>query len=378
MQTKSYLISRLTDHAVRLLDESSAVSGPADSTAAEVAAREQKIRAEIRGIVDDSTRKLVPELKIVTVLIADIRGFTQFTLANRPTEIVALLNFFFSKMVELVHAYDGVVDKFMGDSVMAVFGLRNRRKPRFSSLDAVRSAAEMQIAMDEVNEFGARLGLEPVYVGIGLNCGEVVATTLGSDAHSEYTVIGSTVNTAARVEAHSLRGQVLMTAPLQSFVAKQVEVGEPVEVFVKGQPGRMRLYDLRSVSRASLSADQSVEERFVIPRCETRKSPRVPVNLPMQYWHVEGASVRDEVYEGEILDLGYYGMRARTSECLEPLENIRFPFSLATAGAGGHDIYAKVLRTSKVKGEYVSSLEFTAIPALCERSLHSFIDRTLA
>ena len=380
MQTNAFLIEQLTDHTIDLLEKVLAEAPVKTASRSQIASRNRRIRSGIHDIVDCSTKKLVPELKIATVLIVDIRGFTQFTLAKRPTQIVALLNFFFTRMVNLVHSYDGVVDKFMGDSVMAVFGLKNKRKPRFSSLDAVRCAAEMQLAMEDVNQFGARLGLEPIYVGIGLHCGEVVATTLGCDEHSEYTVIGDTVNTAARVEAHSLRGQVLLTGPLRSLVSKQVDVSEPVEVFVKGQSLPVKLFSLNSVTSPAADTDggEADQDIFVIPRCEVRKSPRVPVNLPMQYWHVEGASVSDEVCEGEILDLGYYGMRAKTSECLEPLENIKFPFSLATASPGAHDIYAKVLRTNKVRGEYVSSLEFTAIPDLCERSLHSFIDRTLA
>jgi hypothetical protein len=304
MQTNAFLIEQLTDHTIDLLEKVLTEAPVKTASRSQIASRNRRIRSGIHDIVDCSTKKLVPELKIATVLIVDIRGFTQFTLAKRPTQIVALLNFFFTRMVNLVHSYDGVVDKFMGD----------------------------------------------------------------------------TVNTAARVEAHSLRGQVLLTGPLRSLVSKQVDVSEPVEVFVKGQSLPVKLFSLNSVTSPAADTDggEADQDIFVIPRCEVRKSPRVPVNLPMQYWHVEGASVSDEVCEGEILDLGYYGMRAKTSECLEPLENIKFPFSLATASPGAHDIYAKVLRTNKVRGEYVSSLEFTAIPDLCERSLHSFIDRTLA
>lgn len=392
MQSKSRLVEELTDFTLELLGDERrralAVSPPEGRAASNGVsgslARNSRgaITTAIREIVDPSPLKLTPELKIATVLIADIRGFTQLTASNRPTQIVALLNFFFTRMVELIYKYDGFVDKFMGDSVMAVFGLKNKRKPRRSSLDAVRCAAEMQHAMEEVNLFAARLGLDAVYIGVGLNCGEVVATTLGCESHGEYTVIGETVNVAARVEAHSLRGQVLLTAPLYSLVSRYVAVGEPADVFVKGQPRPLRIFELTSVELAA-DPDSVVEEpgtsrTLHIPRCDDRKSPRVPVHLPMQYWRIEGTTIAAQVGEGEILDLGYYGMRARTSEFLEPFSNIKFPFSLAMASPTDHDIYAKVLRTSKDRNDYISSLEFTAIPAHCERSLHSFIDRTLA
>ena len=393
MQSKSRLVEELTDYTLGLLDDErkrakslglkeGRTGSNGSSLVASGLARHSRgsITTAIREILDPSPLKLTPELKIATVLIADIRGFTQLTASNRPTQIVALLNFFFTRMVELIYKYEGFVDKFMGDSVMAVFGLKNKRKPRRSSLDAVRCAAEMQHAMEDVNLFAARLGLDAVYIGVGLNCGEVVATTLGCESHGEYTVIGETVNTAARVEAHSLRGQVLLTAPLYSLVSRHVAVGEPADVFVKGQPRPIRIFELTSVELAG-DIEAGIEtptHTLHIPRCDERKSPRVPVHLPMQYWRVEGSSIGSAVGEGEILDLGYYGMRARTSEFLEPFSNIKFPFSLAMASPTNHDIYAKVLRTSKDRNEYISSLEFTAIPAHCERSLHSFIDRTLA
>ncbi len=133
----------------------------------------------------------------VAVLLTDLRGFTSISETFPATTVLEVLNIYLTRMTEVVAEHGGTVDKFMGDSVMALFGA-----PTSQGNDAecaVICAVDMQIAMVELNEHHLRLGLPDLFMGIGVNTGLVMAGRLGSEIHSEYTVIGDDVNTASRI-----------------------------------------------------------------------------------------------------------------------------------------------------------------------------------
>lgn len=136
------------------------------------------------------------ELRRATVMFADIRGFTTISERMPPQEVVNLLNEYFELMVDIIFKYEGTLDKFVGDEIMAVWGAPITRPD--DTERAVRAAVEMQQAMrrfNEAQELSGNVGFE---IGIGLNTGEVVAGYMGSTKSMNYTVMGDTVNTAAR------------------------------------------------------------------------------------------------------------------------------------------------------------------------------------
>jgi class 3 adenylate cyclase len=146
----------------------------------------------------------------VTVLFCDVRGFTATAELLQPEEVVELLNEFYELMIETTFKYDGTLDKFLGDGVMAVFGAPLYRPDH--ALMAARAALAMQAGIRELSLRRVRTGKPPVAVGIGVNAGEVIAGTVGTDARMEYTVVGDSVNLAARLEAGAAPGQILVSA----------------------------------------------------------------------------------------------------------------------------------------------------------------------
>lgn len=136
------------------------------------------------------------EMRAATVLFADIRGFTTMSEQMTPQEVVALLNEYFELMVDVIFKHNGMLDKFVGDEIMAVWGAPLNRKD--DTLRAVLGAIEMQAVVRELNEERAAQGLKTIQIGVGLNSGEVVAGYMGSTKSMNYTVMGDTVNTAAR------------------------------------------------------------------------------------------------------------------------------------------------------------------------------------
>lgn len=129
----------------------------------------------------------------LVILVSDIRDFTSLAETFTPEQVVTDLNRYFSRMVEIVHRNQGVVDKFLGDGMLAYYGLDD---PRHAAASALRSALEMQQAMENLR---TELSL-PFHIGIGLHAGEVIAGKIGSSEKLEFTVIGDAVNTATRLE----------------------------------------------------------------------------------------------------------------------------------------------------------------------------------
>ncbi len=148
------------------------------------------------GQLDGSRQNLV-------VLMSDIRNFTTTSEKSDPDVLVQDLNLYFTEMVSIINSHGGLVDKFIGDGILAIFGLDN---PDNAVEEAVNSAVKMQLK----TKFLPMNVFKPLEVGIGIHCGDVVAGVIGSPDRLEYTFIGDTVNTAARLES--------MTKPLNTSI----------------------------------------------------------------------------------------------------------------------------------------------------------------
>lgn len=135
---------------------------------------------------------------VVCVLFSDIRGFTTLSEHLPAEEVVALLNRYFSRMTQVVHDFEGTVDKFIGDGLMAFFGAPNQLEA--PAANAFAAARGMLASLGELNAELAAEGRAPLAIGVGLHCGEAVIGHIGSAARHAYTAIGDTVNTAARLE----------------------------------------------------------------------------------------------------------------------------------------------------------------------------------
>jgi adenylate cyclase len=134
----------------------------------------------------------------VSVLFSDIRGFTAMSERLGPRETVAMLNDYFTDMVDIVFAHNGILDKYIGDMIMAVFG--SVRTSLNDAENAVTVGSRMMTALRELNRRRIPAGHEPIAVGIGISTGSVVAGSIGSPKRLEYTVIGDRVNLAERLQ----------------------------------------------------------------------------------------------------------------------------------------------------------------------------------
>jgi adenylate cyclase len=141
---------------------------------------------------------LAPVQREVTVLFSDIRGFTGMSEGLEPVDVLTMLDDYFGRMSQIVKGHDGVVGKFMGDGLLAYWGVPDRltdHAPR-----AVKAARDMRRAVRELNQHREKQGLPAIKIGIGIHTGTVAAGMLGGSLQAEYTVIGDAVNVASRIE----------------------------------------------------------------------------------------------------------------------------------------------------------------------------------
>ena len=180
--------------------------------------------------------KLGGMIQTITILFADIRGFTRISEHAPPEKIVNLLNRYFSAMTDIIFAHGGTLDKYLGDGLMALFGA-----PAVTPKDAanaVSAAVAMQRRMLSINDELHKDGFPEIGIGIGLHTGEVTVGYIGSERRSEYTAIGDAVNTASRLESNAKAGEILISEVTAKAARSRYQLAprDPISVKNREQP----------------------------------------------------------------------------------------------------------------------------------------------
>lgn len=185
------------------------------------------------------------ELREITIMFADIRGFTAMAHRSDATHVVAMLNRYFEMVVDVVFKYGGTVDKYIGDEIMVIFGAPVDMGDAADK--AVSCALEMQSALAQFNIDRERFGDDKIQIGIGINSGEVVVGSIGSSLTMQYTCIGDAVNVASRLVRMAGPGEVIISEyTLAQLDGKaNCEVLPPVSL--KGIDGVMKAYMVKEL-----------------------------------------------------------------------------------------------------------------------------------
>ena len=180
----------------------------------------------------------------VTVLFDDIRGFTSISEKLSAEEVTRILNEYFTAIVPIIEDYNGILNKFMGDAVLAVFGepIKNNNH----ALDAVKCADCMLKKVKQLQEKWLEEGKPKIEIGIGISTGEAFVGNIGSEERLEYTVIGDTVNTASRIENYNkvYRTKFLISQETFERVQKHVDVIKIREVSIRGKAKKINIYEV--------------------------------------------------------------------------------------------------------------------------------------
>ncbi len=194
----------------------------------------------------------------MTVLFADIRGFTSMSAERKAADIVAMLNEYFELMVEIIFKYEGTLDKFIGDAIMVVWGAPVSHPD--DPIRAVKTAVEMQQALDELNRVRLGRGEASLHVGIGINTGEGVAGYMGSTKKMEYTVIGNTVNVASRLCSKAGQGEIVVSEMTYGRIGGAFPAKALPPAQVKGISQPLRTYLIDYARSSTCDADGGPSE----------------------------------------------------------------------------------------------------------------------
>ena len=184
---------------------------------------------------------------VVTVLFADIRGFTSMSETMSAQQVSEILNEYFTEMEPIISKYNGIINKFIGDAVMAIFGEPIQDKNH--AANAVRCGYEMLLKVKELQKKWVQEGKPKIEIGVGINTGEVFVGNIGSVNRMEYTVIGDTVNLASRLESYNkvYKTKMLISSSTYEETKSFIDVIRISDVEIRGKSHRMDIYEVLKV-----------------------------------------------------------------------------------------------------------------------------------
>lgn len=190
--------------------------------------------------------KLGGKKRSITVMMSDLRGFTQISESLEPTKLIDMLNHYLTVMGDIISEYKGTILEFLGDGILIIFGAPLEEKRH--ALNAVCAAVKMQKAMEEVNKWNKEQGYPILRMGIGINTGNSIVGNIGSEKHTRYGVIGKHVNLCSRIESYTVGGQILISPSTKSNINEPLEIANQFDVLPKGINTPVTLFDVRGVS----------------------------------------------------------------------------------------------------------------------------------
>jgi adenylate cyclase len=289
--------------------------------------------------------------------MSDLRGFTSLSEILGPEQVVRTLNGYLGAMADVIMRHLGLIDEFIGDAVLAVFGAPEPRPD--DARRAVACAVQMQLAVHALNERNDAQGLPRISMGIALHTGEVVVGNIGSERRAKYGVVGAPVNHAGRLESFTVGGQILVSEATLREAGEEIKLGECFTIDAKGTRESMVVFDLLGIGGEYQLYLPDPQELYV----------RLPEELPVEYSLIAGKAVDAETFRGSLVELAASGGVLRSERRLRPLSDLRMKVLLGSeAGVPVGSLYAKVVGQRGEKDK-LYRLRFTSVPAELETCL---------
>jgi len=288
---------------------------------------------------DPKSLHLGGEVRTVTIVMSDLRGFTALTEQLGPQPMVALLNRYFTRMADVIMQYEGTINEIMGDGVVIFFGAPTARGDE--PLRAVACCVAMQ---QELVAFSKEEG-RVLEMGIGVNTGDVVAGNVGSEKRLKYTVIGDAINLAARLETFTVGTQVFISQTTLDGAGGAIEVGPPQEFRAKGKSEPVKAYPVIGVGAP-------YNLKMPVPEPDTIR----PVHLQSDLYLIQGKEVAEDAVPATVTSLGHRTVRLTTPVPLSVLTNLKMTLH-TEAGQEVTDLYAKVMAVETPPPETAASPE---------------------
>lgn len=249
--------------------------------------------------------------RVVTIMMTDIRGFSVLSQELDAVDCVTVLNNYFGAMTPLIQKYDGVINEFLGDAILAIFGAPVASDDH--AQQALACAIEMQQGMKDVVRKNKSEGLPSIEMGIALNTGEVVVGNIGSEKRQKYGVVGHHVNLTGRIESFTVGKQVMVSQYTLAHIEADVEVAQTLEVEAKGIKEPVKIFEVTGIGAPyNLSIESEHEDMH-----------KLEEELFVSFNTLSGKAVADEIIKGHIIETSGNSARLATDGELEVLTNLR-------------------------------------------------------
>ncbi len=299
---------------------------------------------------DKEALELGGEMREVSVIMSDIRGFTALTAEMHPEQVITFLNRYLGKMIEILVDYRAIIDEIVGDGILAFFGAPEPMEDH--PVQAVACALEMQAAMAEINALNAADGLPQIEMGIAVNTGAVVVGNIGSKKRAKYSVVGSHVNFTSRIEAFALGGQVLISAATYERVRDVIDVADRIEAQMKGVPGPVTIYEVQGMhGRYDIHLDKKSEAPILLPE-----------RLPVQVLRMSDKIVTGDAGQAWITELCETSAMVAFAGELAEWEDVRLLLLDGSLNPRPGKIYGKVLQVGSGPDQFQEAhIRFTSV-----------------
>ena len=291
--------------------------------------------------------RLGGEVRTVTIMMTDLRGFTALTERLGPEEVVAYLNTYFERIVARILRHRGTINEILGDGILVIFGA-----PTSADDDAERAVASpwrCRSPWRNSARSAGRLGLPTVEMGIGLYTGEVVVGNIGSAQRTKYTAVGTTVNLAGRVESYTIGGQILISEATYRAVRAPLVVNGRLRVEPKGAREPITVYDIGGIGPPyglMLGAADDAPVTLATP-------------IPINYAVLEEKHVGRTLFAGRIVRLSAREAEIDGEERVDALCNVKIWMRDERGEPRPGDVYAKALDGATIPGAF--RVRFTSV-----------------
>ncbi len=270
--------------------------------------------------------KMGGQKRKLTILMSDLRGFTQMCERMRPADLLDMLNHYFDEMYEQICWYGGSLIEFLGDGMLVIFGAPRRSDSHAS--DAVATAMCMQKRMEEINRWNEARGYGRLAMGIGIHTAEVIVGNIGSQLRTKYGVMGAAVNLTGRIESYTTEGQILISPDTRAAVSEELTFNQELKVSPKGVNGEITIYDV-----ASIGAPYGISLQH-----QEKEASELPKPAEIRFYMLNGKHVDTAVKTGLMTAVSEDYAVFTTPEPVQLYENIRIDI--------GQDVYAKIVSGS--------------------------------
>jgi adenylate cyclase len=264
--------------------------------------------------------------RTVTMLMADLRGFSSASERQAPEQVITFLNQYLEIMTDVITRHQGTIDEFLGDGILVLFGAPTERSDDADR--AVACAIDMQLELVKVNQYAHLMGVAEVEMGVGIHTGEVIVGNIGSLKRAKYGIVGSHMNLTARIESYTVGGQILMSQATHDALKLDAQVKGVMRVEAKGIQNALTLYEVNGFEGRMLPDRPNPLEELIIP-------------IPVQFAVIEGKHVQIDRAHGLLRKISPRGAVFQSPIELPVYTNVKLNLNQHDRTA---DFYAKIMR----------------------------------